>query len=627
MGRRIYLQNMPLKEARSILLQVVTSLDLVKTEIIKVENALGRITAKAIFATLSSPHYPSAAMDGYAVQSEKTIGASKTSPKRLLLGSEAIPIDTGHALPPGFDAVIMIEDIFEGEGYIEIQQAAFPWQHLRSIGEDIVATQLLLPIGHLIRPVDIGALLSGGIWEVEVYKPPRVAVIPTGTELVKPGQIPTRGKIIESNSYMVSGMVKLWGGEPYRLSAVPDDYNLIKKLLLEEVASKEIVLISAGSSAGSKDYTASIIEEEGELLVHGTAIRPGKPAVLGVVRGVPVIGLPGFPVAAAIVMEQFVKPALDILTGKKEKPAATLSARISRQVVSTLKAEEFLRVKLGKVKDVRIAVPLPRGSGGLMSLVQADGLVRIPQLKEGLQAGEEVKVQLYDDSLDIDQTLVCSGSHDLSLDILAEIFQEEYPGSRFSSTHVGSLGGIMALKRKEAHLAGCHLLDESSGVYNLPFLKKLLPEEDLVVVKLVKREQGLIVPQGNPKNITGLQDLIRPDIQFVNRQKGAGTRILLDYTLKKMKISAEKISGYNKEEFNHLAVAAAVKGSSADCGLGLLAAARAFDLDFVSLAWEEYSLVILKEHFYSEPVQNLMKVIKSNEFKERVEKLGGYVVS
>ncbi len=620
------MQNMPLKEARNTLLQAVVSLDLVKTETIKVEDALGRVTARAIFATLSSPHYPSAAMDGYAVQAEKTAGASETSPKRLLLGSEAAPIDTGHALPAAFDAVIMIEDILEGDGYIEIRKAAFPWQHLRSIGEDIVATQLLLPTGHLIRPVDIGALLSGGIWELEVYQRPKVAVMPTGTELVKPGQIPARGKIIESNSYMISGMVELWGGEPYRLNAVPDDYDLIKKLLLEEVDKRQIVLISAGSSAGSKDYTASIIEEEGELLVHGTAIRPGKPAVLGVVRGVPVIGLPGFPVAAAIVMEQFVKPVLNILTGKKEKPATMLSARMSRQVVSTLKAEEFLRVKVGKVKDVLVAVPLPRGSGGLMSLVQADGLVRIPQQKEGLQAGEGVKVELYDLSLDIEQTLVCSGSHDLSLDILAEIFQEKYPGSRFSSTHVGSLGGIMALKRKEAHLAGSHLLDESSGVYNLPFFKKLLPEEDLVVVELVKREQGLIVPQGNPKNITGLQDLIRPDIQFVNRQRGAGTRVLLDYTLKKMKIPVGEISGYNKEEFNHLAVAAAVKGGSADCGLGLLAAAQAFDLDFISLAWEEYSLVILKEHFYSKPVQNLMQVIKSNEFKERVEKLEGYTV-
>ncbi len=623
--RKVYLNNIPLVEAQEKFMQAISFQLLTKTEIVKVEEALGRVSATSIFAAISSPHYPSAAMDGFAVKSERTYGANEISPKRLTIGDEAFPIDTGNAIPKEFNAVIIIEDIIEVDGYIEINKPVAPWQHVRSIGEDIVATQFLFPTNHVIRPIDMGALLSGGVREVEVFKKPQVAIIPTGTELVEPGETLERGKIIESNSHIFSGLIKQWGGESFRSSPIPDDYNLIKEKVLEEAEKREIIIIGAGSSAGSKDYTASIVEEEGELLVHGVAIKPGKPVVLGIVKGVPVIGVPGFPVAAVIIMEQFIKPLIENLSHRKaEKPLKT-KVKISRQVVSSLKSEEFLRVKIGEVDNNLVAVPLPRGSGVLMSLVQADGIVRIPQLKEGLKAGELVEVEMFKTMEDIKGTVICIGSHDLSLDILSQILQENKIKKVLSSAHVGSFGGIMSIKKGEAHIAGCHLLDEATGIYNLPYLKKLLPKEDLVVIKLVDREQGLIVKKNNPKNIKSLDDLVRKDMQFINRQKGAGTRVLLDFKLRELAILPEKISGYEKEEFNHLAVAAAVAGGSVDCGLGILAAAKAFNLDFVPLAWEEYSLIMHKKTFDTEGFQKILEVIRSNKFKERIEGLGGYL--
>jgi putative molybdopterin biosynthesis protein len=623
--RNVYLQSVPLEEAKEKFFGAIPFKNLVHKESIPVEESLGRVTAEPAFAVISSPHYAAAAMDGFAVKAEVTYGASEVSPKKLALGQEAIPVDTGNAIPDGCNAVIMIEDVFEKEGAIEIRHPAVPWQHMRSIGEDIVATQLLLPANHRIRPVDMGALLSGGVFHVVVYRRPRVAIIPTGTELVEPGRLPEKGKIIESNSRIFSGLIRTWGGEPHRLEPVRDDFTLIKERIMDALkADCQVVLVSAGSSAGSKDYTAALMQAEGELLVHGVAIKPGKPVVLGMVQGIPVIGVPGFPVAAVLILEQFLKPLLQRLTGGKETGGSRIKALMSRQVISSLKSEEFLRVKVGRVEDKLIAIPLARGSGVLMSLVQADGFVRIPQLKEGLRAGEEVEVALSKPMEEIEGTLVCIGSHDLSLDILAELLQEHPSRRGFSSAHVGSLGGIMALRRQEAHLAGCHLLDEETGIYNMPIIKKLLPNTEVALIKLVDREQGLMVPKGNPRKIRGIEDLKGQGLHFINRQKGAGTRVLLDFKLKELGLSPDDVRGYEREEFNHLAVAAAVAAGTADCGLGILAAAGAFELDFIPVAWEEYSLVLPAGQLQSPALQDLLQVIQSAEFKEKIEKLGGY---
>ncbi len=624
--RNIYLDNVPLKEAYDIFFRRIEELKISPAwETVPVEKALDRITAEPVFAVISSPHYHASAMDGVAVKSADTYGAMETSPKHLKLKEQYVPIDTGHPLPSGFDAVIMIEDIHQVDSEtIEIISAAAPWQHVRVMGEDIVATELIIPVNHTIGPEDIGAMLAGGIWEVKVRKKPVVTIIPTGSELVQPGEMPGSGKIVEFNSRFFSGLITRWGGKPRALEIVKDEYDRIKEALLEAVKDSDVVLVNAGSSAGSRDYTAAIVEETGELLTHGVAIKPGKPTVIGIVQGKPVIGVPGYPVAAFFILDLLVKPLVYKLQGVVPPRRSQVEAVMSRRVVSSFKAEEFLRVKLGQVGDKIMATPLPRGSGVITSLVRADGFVRIPQLKEGLEVGENIFVELVKDLSEIKNTIVSIGSHDLTLDILANLLRQYYPETGLSSAHVGSMGGILALRRGETHLAGSHLLDEQTGEYNVPFIKRLLPGVKAALINLVYRQQGLFVPAGNPKSITKLEDLVREDVSFLNRQRGAGTRLLLDYHLKQLNLDPQKIKGYDREEYSHLSVAAAVASGAADTGLGVLAASRALGLDFIPLARERYDLIIPEEFLETEKIQRLLEMINSEQFKEEVEQLGGY---
>ena len=624
--RNIYLENVPLKDASDTFFQRIEELNISPGwEKVSVEKALDRITAEPVFAVISSPHYHASAMDGAAVKSVDTYGAMETSPKQLKLKEQYVPIDTGHPLPPGFDAVIMIEEIHEVDAEtIEISSAAAPWQHVRVMGEDIVATELIIPVNHTVGPEDIGAMLAGGIWEIAVRKKPVVTIIPTGSELVQPGELPGSGKIIEFNSRFFSGLITRWGGEPRPQEIVKDEYQKIKEALLEAVKQSDVVLINAGSSAGSRDYTAAIVEEAGELLTHGVAIKPGKPTVIGIVEGKPVIGVPGYPVAAFFILDLLLKPLVYKLQGLTPPRRNIVEAVMSRRVVSSFKAEEFLRVKLGQVRDKMIATPLPRGSGVITSLVRADGFVRIPQLKEGLEVGEKVSVDLVKDLSEIKNTIVSIGSHDLTLDILANLLRLTYPETGLSSAHVGSMGGILALRRGETHLGGSHLLDEQTGEYNVPFIKRLLPDVKVVLMNLAYRQQGLFVPSGNPKNINKLEDLVREDITFINRQRGAGTRLLLDYHVKKLNLDPQEIKGYGREEYSHLSVAAAVASGAADTGLGVLAASRALGLDFIPLARERYDIIIPEEFLETEMIQRLLEMINSDQFKKEVDKLGGY---
>lgn len=620
--RRRYLHNIPVAEARRRFLDREWSQS--GEEIIAVTESVGRVTFRAVFARASSPHYHAAAMDGVAVRAIDTAGASETSPRRLQLGEAAVQVDTGNALPQGYDAVIMAEDLLELENEVEINAPVAPWQHVRPIGEDIVATEMLLPAGHQIRGMDAGAMLAGGLTSVAVRCRPRVAVIPTGNELVEPGEEPLPGEIIEFNSTVFASMVEEWGGSAVRTGIVRDDYFLIRQAVSDAADLCDVVLVNAGSSAGRRDYTADVVAELGEVLVHGVAVRPGKPVILGIVRGKPVIGVPGYPVSAVVALELFLKPLLFRLQGLPEPKRLILPAVFSRQVTSPLSAEEWIRVKVGRVNGRYVATPLARGSGIITSLVRADGIVRISQQKEGLTAGEQVEVELLRPSEEIDRSLVCIGSHDIALDLLGDLLRRRNPGFSLSSAHVGSTGGLMALRRSEAHLAGVHLLDEETGQYNVPFLERFLPSLPVALITLVEREQGLMVLPGNPKKITGFADLERPDISFINRQRGAGTRILLDIRLHESGLESAAINGYGREEFTHLAVAAAVAAGSADTGLGVLAAARSMGLDFVPLAKERYDLAIPLAYLEDSAVALLLEAARSAEFKQLVQSLGGY---
>ena len=627
-GRRYYLSDIPLDEAIAKFqgaLEQAGALDPSPAESVSLESARGRVTAEPVWAKASSPHYDAAAMDGVAVRARDTVGATETSPVRLKLGEQATWVDTGDPVPPGYDAVIMVEVVHEvDEPTIEVQSPVPPYRHVRPLGEDIVATELLLPENHKLRPVDVGACAAAGLTRVSVRQPPKVALIPTGSELVSAGAELKPGDVVEFNSLILAGMIEEWGGGPERLQPVPDDYEQLKAAVREAVPRHDIVVVNAGSSAGSEDYTAQLVEDLGELLVHGVAFRPGHPVVLGVVEGKPVLGIPGYPVSAALTCEIFVKPLIERKLGVQTPQRDHVTATMTRKVLSPMGEDEYLRVNLGRVAERMVVTPIQRGAGVITSLVRADGLVVIPRFSEGVGAGEEVTVELLRPAEEIERTILATGSHDLALDLLASRLHRLEPRLTLSSSNVGSLGGLIALKRGETHIAGTHLLDEETGEYNLSFVRRYVTGCNVVVVNLVRRVQGLIVPKGNPRGVASLEDLGRDDVTFVNRQRGSGTRVLLDYKLKELDIAPERINGYDREEYTHLAVAAAVAGGKADVGLGILSPARALGLDFVPLLTEQYDLVTPKEFYEGDLLQPLLTVVRGDEFRREVDALGGY---
>jgi putative molybdopterin biosynthesis protein len=630
--RDMYLEDIPLEDALdrfwSALERCSGGAPLAGEEI-AVTDARGRVTAEAVFARTSVPHYHASAMDGIAVRAEDTLGASETSPLRLRLGEQATWVDTGDPLPEGTDAVVMAEQVQEiGAEELEILASVAPWQHVRPMGEDLVATEMVLPENHTLSAVDLGALVAAGHTRVMVRRRPRVAILPTGSELVEPGADLKPGDIVDFNSVVLASQVCDWGGEPTRVRITRDERLALLENVRTALHDHDVVVINAGSSAGSEDYTASVVGEVGELLVHGVAIRPGHPLVLGVTSmGKALLGIPGYPVSTILTSELFLRPLLYRLQGLSAPTRPTLHATITRKLLSPMGEEEYVRVKLGRVGDKVMAAPLSRGAGVIMSMVRADGIARIPRFSEGVHAGADVEVELLRRPEEIERTIVAIGSHDLALDHLSNALARRVPGASLASANVGSLGGLLALARGEAHLAGSHLLDESTGAYNVGSIERYLPDRRIVLVHLAGRIQGLILPPGNPKNLTRLDDLARPDVLFVNRQRGSGTRVLLDYRLAVLGIAPEGIRGYDREEFTHLAVAADVASGAADCGLGILAAARALNLDFVPLFPEQYQLVIPAEHYSSALLGPLLAILQSDAFRTRVESLGGYDVT
>ncbi len=619
--RNLYLSNTLIDEAKEKYMEALCGLLEVSYEKIPSKDALGRVTKDAVYAKYSSPLYNCSAMDGIAVVSEKTVGAREGAPVFLKADEDYLIVDTGDPVRFPYDAVIMAEDIVETETGVNIFAAAAPWQHVRPVGEDIVAGEMILPSRHLIRAIDIGVLISAGITGIEVIRRPKVAVIPTGTELISDPSDPKEGDIIDSNSFMFSAMVEQNGGVPSRHEPIIDDYDLIKAGIKEAVENNDIVIVNAGSSAGTEDYTVHILRELGEVIVHGVAVKPGKPVILAVVNGKPVIGLPGYPVAAYIAFENFVKPVMQKLLGEEIKKDEYVNAVSSTRMVSSLKHREYVRVKLGNVGGRLIAAPLSRGAGAAMSLVRADGFGIIEQNQEGIEAGCGFPVKLTRSMDEINNTLVVIGSHDLMLDVAADIMQQKAGDAFMSSTHVGSMGGLMALRRGDAHIAPTHLLDEETGIYNEKYIRDLF-DEPMALIKGVHRIQGIMVKKGNPLNIKGVEDLTK--CRYVNRQRGAGTRILLDYKIRTLGISPDDINGYDREAATHMAVAALVAGDSADAGMGVASAAKAMDLDFIEVGPEEYDFALRKADLDNRLVKIFLDVITSDEFKARLDELGGY---
>ncbi len=627
--RNIFVNNTPLDEAIKLWNSALNNhgcLEPLPSEEIQVDDSLGRITAEAVYAHSSSPFYNASAMDGIAVRFKDTIGATESKPIVLLKQTQYVYVNTGNPLPAEFDSVIMIEDVQPvGDEKVEIINPVTPLKHVRTIGEDIVATELILTEGHRIRPIDLGAMLATGVNRVKVRRKPSVIVIPTGNEVVQPGEPLRPGNIIEFNGRILTGYLKEWGASAVRSRVVPDNHESLKQAIKQAVLDYDLVVVNAGASAGSKDFTYEVISQLGKVIVHGVNIKPGKPVLLAIINGKPVVGLPGYPVSAVVTMRLFLHDLISAYQAIQPEEAGSLTATLSRPLASKMGVEEFVRVKLGRVGDNLMATPASRGAGAVMSLVQADGIITVPAGSEGIGAGSRVSVELLRSEDEIENTLVFIGSHDNTLDVLSDMLHRQRPVYRLSSAHVGSMGGILAIKRGEAHLAGTHLLDEHTGQYNIPFIKRFLKGVPLVLVNLVHRKQGLLVPKGNPKNIQGFKDLARPEIKFINRQRGAGTRLLTDMHLKRLDITPAEVNGYDREEYTHMNVASAVASGVADTGLAIMAAAVALDLDFIPVASERYDLVVPETQMEDEKVRTLLKIIRENgRFRKTVETLGGY---
>ncbi len=675
----VYLHDIPLSQARERFRQVLQEAGLWRVlgmeEIPLDENALGRVAAEPIWAEVSSPHYHASAMDGFAVRAVSTNGALPSSPITLHVGAESQYVDTGDPLPEWADAVIPIENVesLDRDGQItseirapkaiRIRAAVAPWSHVRPMGEDIVATQLVLPAGHVLRPPDLGAIAASGHQTVKVTRKPKVAILPTGSELVPIGSKLKAGDILEYNSLVMAAQIRQMGGEPTRYPITKDNFDSICDRVREAAQTHDLILLNAGSSAGAEDFSAKVVQKLGNLLVHGVAVRPGHPVILGVIARsdlsggalsapkskegdeaisvndgqiasgenaprndvIPIIGVPGYPVSAALTVDIFAEPVIAKWLGRRPLELPVEEATLTRKLVSPAGDDDFVRVVLGRVGGKLLAAPLARGAGVITSLAQADGLALVPSGTQGVEAGEKIQVRTYRSRSEIEKTILAIGSHDLTLDLMAQFLAES--DRRLASANVGSQGGLIALKRGEAHFAGSHLLDPRDGTYNISSIRQYMPGIPVKVVALVGRDQGLIVKKGNPKGIKSLKDLTQPKVRVVNRQRGAGTRVLLDYHLDSMAIPKESILGYNQEEYTHLGVASAVASGRADCGLGIAAAAQALDLDFIPLFQERYDLVIPKRFAEDELLAPLFDLLADSRFREAVSTLNGYDVS
>lgn len=622
-----YLTNVPLEQAKKEYLELLIKNGMGGVpERIRVQDACGRVTACAVYAHICAPHYHASAMDGIAVQAGDTFGATQTTPVTLPPERYTV-VDTGDPVPEHCDAVVMVEDVVrEEDGSVRLYDAAAPWQHIRQIGEDICAGEMILPAYTAVSPSAIGALLAGGVMELDVLKKPVVGIIPTGDEIIPPTADPAPGDIIEFNSSIFSAMLRQWGAEPVTFPIVPDRFDEIKAAVSGALSKCDIVLLNAGSSAGREDYSARVIRELGGVLYHGIAMKPGKPAILGYQGAKPILGVPGYPVSGIIVIEQLLKPVIEYMTRHPLRREETVRAQLSRPVVSGLKYQEFVRVRMGYVDGRLIATPLNRGSGVVSSFMKADGILTISQGLEGCEAGSEVPIRLLRPKEELEHTLVAIGSHDPLLDELADLLHRRNPAHFMASTHTGSMGGIMAVRRRETHVAGIHLLDEKDGTYNESYIRRYFPGGGVRLVECVGRTQGIMAAKDNPRQITGIESLASSGIRYVNRQKGSGTRILMDYLCAKHRLDMASIYGYEREEFTHTSVAAQIASGSADAGMGIYSAAKMYDLAFIPVCTEQYDLLIPDSAWETPLVQEMLALLRSREFAGKLEELGGYTL-
>ncbi len=638
--RKIFREVVTVDIAREILYSHYTPVP--DFEELPIQDCVGRVLAEDVYAPTDVPPFDRAAMDGYAVRAEDTFGADEDEPVELeVIGTveagvkpeievepgKAVEIATGAMIPKGANAVVMVEYTSQEDSRILVYRPVSPGDHVVYAGSDIMSGELIVRAGTPLTHREIGVLAACGVEKVKVYRKPKVAIISTGNELVEVGEKLEYGKIYDINSYALAAAVEENGGIPIILGIARDKEDEIRQKVAEGLRVADIVITSGSTSAGAGDVVYKILDEwEPGVLVHGVAVRPGKPTIIAVCEGKPVFGLPGYPTSALTIFEVFVAPLIRKLAGISEEERERIRAKIAVRTFSAEGRRELLPVNVVKGEEGFMAYPVSGSySGHITALAFTDGFIEIPENKLILEEGDEVEVRLFSKLRPAD--LVIIGSHCIGIDVLLAILRREMP-LMAKVINVGSTGGILAVRRGEADIAGTHLLDES-GVYNVPVIKRY-GVKNAVLVKGYLREQGLVVAKGNPKNIRGFEDLLRKDVVFINRNKGSGTRILIDMYLSEVASSKGidldelvlKIKGYEIEAKTHTSVAVAVATGKADVGVAIKSVADKYGLDFIPLRSEEYDFLIPKSRLEKKPVKAFIEVLKSEEFASELEKVG-----
>ena len=602
-----YLTLIPFEKALHLLKSSFSSPG--RTETIPVTESLGRAIATPVYARYSVPEVNLAAMDGIAVKSRDTFGAGDQCPVTL---TDVARVNTGNILPSQFDAVVMIEDTWETGGSFQVRKAASPWQHVRPAGEDIREGRLVLPRGHVVRAFDIGALATYGIAEVEVTSA-RIGIIPTGSELVPLGKRPAPGQVVESNTIMAQVLLESMGAVCDRMPIVPDDPGQIREALVQAAERNDIVIISAGSSAGTRDFTAGAIAATGELIFHGVAVKPGKPMMLGKIKGKPVIGLPGYPLAAQTVLREFAVPLLEHW-GLAPFPRYSVRAQLATPLASDLGFDEFVPVSVGRIGKKYWGIARSRGAVVQMSTVRSNGYAHIPAPVEGYDAEHELEVYLTTDPANIERTLIFTGAIDPVLEELGNITHDQ--GLFIHTASTGNTSAILSLTRRSGHAApmglpAFSLLKDCGSL--LPHLEAM----DLVFVNVATQNQGIV-------SVREVRLDALDEVCWVNSRRDTPARLLFDNLLKSRHLTPAAIRGYENEAAFPGSVAAAVKAGQADAGICSEWLAVKHGLRFLPVAQEQYELVMRREMLADPRILNLITLVKSPAFRSRLESAGAY---
>ncbi|PTX58856.1 molybdopterin molybdochelatase [Melghirimyces profundicolus] len=601
--------NVPIEEAIRRLLGAVEFHP--ETETIPVAEARGRVTAEPVLARSSTPPFSAAAMDGIALRSETVVTATPSRPVRLKEGRDFTFINTGEPMPGFADSVVMIEKVtVPEEGWVEVREAVPPFKHVRQPGEDVAEGEVVLPARHRIRPVDLGALLAAGVEELPVLRRPRVAIIPTGSEMVSPGIPLKRGQLREFNGTAFAGFLEEWGADPERRNVVPDRKEAIYRAVLDAAAACDMVVVNAGSSAGSRDYTPEVLDELGTVLLHGVAARPGHPVVLAVVKGVPVLGLPGYPVSAYLSLNWFARPLIRHWFGEGEERPRQVEARLTREVRTKTGSEDFIRMRVSCVNGEYVAAPLPRGAGVTLSMVRADAWLRVPADSHGYRSGDRVRLEIARPLESIRRTLSLTGCDDPLLDRLGAIVPLFWKGGSVSREFTGDRAGLSMLYRGDCHAVAVH----GEG-WQEEWQREGIR---LARVRLAHREMGWVTVS----HMDGTEPW-GPDTRFIRRPPESETERKLEARLK----GSLRFSPGERVEPSHWKAAASISEGTADLTVGPRSAARAFGLGFMPLWTEPLDLILPVRFLESGGGRALLEALRSGEFRGEAERLGGYDTS